>query len=101
MILDVDVDSGAVQLLEPEVLNRFHARSRGTAAQVADTLGAERGYASSKADHVFVSIETLKSLADKVPEGWSKGFEAMIAYAASKGWVDDAGTHVEAHIEAS
>jgi hypothetical protein len=54
---------------------------------------------------VWLSVQALReSAAATIPEAdraqWVQGFDGMIAYAASKGWTDEAGTHVRAHVEA-
>jgi len=45
--------------------------------------------------HVWVAIDALRAAAG----GEAGAFDAMIAYAASKGWVDESGASVRAHIE--
>jgi hypothetical protein len=49
--------------------------------------------------HVIVDPQALRALAGEsaTPE-WEAGFEAMQAYAAGEGWVDDDGG-ILAHIE--
>jgi hypothetical protein len=50
-------------------------------------------------DHVAVPEGVVRTLAgDRAGEpGWEAGFAAMLAYAASKGWVSGAG--IRAHVE--
>lgn len=99
MIVRVDVEKSEVSLEEPEVLTRFHIASSGTVEDVVRTLG-EHGRATSQDDHVYVRIDALRALAaGKVGAEWESGFASMIAYATKKGWVDEAGTHVMAHLE--
>ena len=45
--------------------------------------------------HVWVAIDALRAAATAE----AGAFDAMIAYAASKGWVDEPGTSVRAHVE--
>lgn len=99
MIVDVEVRSGQVTLLEPEDLHRFHVQADGDAEAVATALG-DRGYRAEAPDHVFVRIETLRALAaDRVEPDWAAGFQKMLAYAKSRGWLDEEETHVLAHVE--
>ena len=51
-------------------------------------------------DHVFVSVEAIKTLAASRAENqdWQAGLQTMLAYAQSKGWTDTNG-YVRAHIE--
>jgi hypothetical protein len=39
------------------------------------------------------------TVAEQDRADWLKGFDGMIAYATSKGWTDESGTHVRAHVE--
>ncbi|MBW0103615.1 hypothetical protein [Pseudonocardia sp. KRD291] len=53
--------------------------------------------------HVFVDIERLRSLArtGAVRDDWDDRFDAMIAYAERKGWLDDTGNAARAHVDRS
>jgi hypothetical protein len=59
---------------------------------------AEAGRAEGDT-HVFVDPAVLRALPGARPDDaeWSASLDAMLAYAASKGWTDDAG-HVRAHV---
>ena len=60
------------------------------------------GQLDNDGNHVHVAIDVIRQLAvGRGSDGWSSGFEAMIAYARTKGWVDDAGNTVRAHLERS
>ena len=99
MILEVDVTGPALDLLEPEALDRFHVRANGDAGQVVQALGGS-GRAAEDPNHVYVRIAALRELArGKVEAGWSEDFQKMLGHAASAGWVDEEGTHVMAHVE--
>jgi hypothetical protein len=66
---------------------------------VLGALGSD-GWPSPEADHVFVTIDAVRRLAgDEVDEAWQTSFDAMLAYAGSKGWLDEARTAIKAHIE--
>ncbi|MHA7223958.1 hypothetical protein ACX80S_16820 [Arthrobacter sp. RHLT1-20] len=49
-------------------------------------------------EHVAVSVKWLRDNAPVEPV-WEAGFEAMISYAATKGWVSDDGTTLTAHVQ--
>jgi hypothetical protein len=50
----------------------------------------------------MVPVDTIHRLAvDRVGPGWSDDFRKMIEYAASKGWTDEEGTRVRAHVDRS
>ena len=53
-------------------------------------------------DHVFVNVEAVRAWAlasGAEPEGWEAGYAKMLAYAGSKGWMNDDATAIKAHIE--
>lgn len=64
-------------------------------AAVASQLGSLEGD-----DHVFVSKAALTKLAGSLGQDrdWQSSLAQMVAYATSKGWVDDQG-RIRAHIE--
>jgi len=67
----------------------------GALAQAAGSLGRAAGDA-----HVFVDTAVLRALPGARPddEEWALSLEAMLAFANSRGWVDDAGM-VRAHVQ--
>lgn len=99
MIIDVDRAAASVTVVEPDVLDAFSARS--------DTLddaavGAAMGPAGRAAGdaHVWVDAAWIRSqVGDTAGADWGDRFDAMVAYAASKGWTDGTGTHIKAHLE--
>jgi len=98
MIVEIDLNDGAT-LTEPAVFTAFHATA---ATGDASLVGAAMGPAGHAAGdgHVWVSIQWLRDTAGDAdgPE-WAEGFDAMVSFAASKGWLDGAETHIRAHIE--
>jgi hypothetical protein len=53
------------------------------------------------AEHTYIDPETLRSAAQDAgaaAESWNAEFEAMVKYAASKGWVREDGW-IRAHVE--
>jgi hypothetical protein len=101
--MHVDLSAGPPALLEPDDLQSFKvvvpADAVGDEARLTEVVGALGRPAD--AGHVFVDIEALLDL---VPERrdepeWRKGFDGMVAYARSKGWVDEAGTAIRGHVE--
>lgn len=77
------------------------------AAAVSDlTRLGGLGTATDDGAHVWLSVDALRAAAAAtIAEGqraaWVEGFDGMIAYASQKGWLDEAGTHVRAHVELS
>jgi len=50
-------------------------------------------------DEAAINVEWLRRHTEARSQQWQKDFERMLANAASKGWMDPAGTVVVAHIE--
>ncbi|MEU9880921.1 hypothetical protein [Streptomyces phaeochromogenes] len=49
--------------------------------------------------HAWVYIERLRAACGRDDDAaWSQAFEAMVGFAASKGWVDETGTALRAHL---
>ena len=88
MIVRVDAD-GTVRLLEAGDLRRFSIAMPDTDAARTVLAGVAR---LDGADHAWVAPARLQSLArnlaEPLPPGWDEQFDAMVAYAAGKGWTD-------------
>lgn len=52
-------------------------------------------------DRVLLGVEALRSAAEAVGArpGWAAEWDAMVAYAATKGWVTEDGSSLVAHVE--
>ena len=67
----------------------------------ADDLAATMG-AGTRADdgHLWIAEAAIRHwLVGLTDDLWDEGFSGMVAYARSKGWTDEAGTHLRAHVE--
>lgn len=75
------------------------------AASVTDlTRLGVLGTATDDGSHAWLQVEELRAAAGAtVPDAdraaWISGYDGMIAYASEKGWLNEAGTHVRAHVE--
>lgn len=83
----------AVALEDVDDLKRLDAVVTG-----GDAIGTIDGVRRSDGDHVWFDIVALKDLAGPRPDQWHSEFAGMIAYATSKGWVDDELNTVRVHI---
>lgn len=98
MIIQVDLEHGAT-VVAPEELTAFHAVSTTTDSSAVGPAMGDAGDDAGEG-HVWVSADWIRSqVADEVSGDWRSSFDGMIAYAASKGWMNEAGTHIKAHIE--
>jgi hypothetical protein len=97
MIIELSDDTPP-QLSDEERLDRLHATVVGAAPRIVYNEFCSPG---PDEDHVWVDIANLRAAAlGRVEDpGYPERFDAMIEYARSKGWLDDTGTHVRAHIE--
>jgi hypothetical protein len=88
----------APKLLEPGRVDRLHAICHGDPKEMRYDDFVEEG---PDWDHVWVDIALLRAnaLAQVDDPGFPAQFDAMIAYATKKGWLNVLGTRVRAHLE--
>ena len=103
MIIDIDLtaEAGAVELSEPRDCKRFHVAARGgNAGALGAALSAAGVGRLLPSGDALIQIEAVRRLAaGRVPEEWDGEFAAMLEYAGSKGWLDDSGEAIQAHVE--
>ena len=103
MIIDIDLtgETAAVGLDEPDDCKRFHVEARGgDAAALGAALEAGDVGRLLPTGEAMIDTAAVRRLAvGRVPDGWADDFAAMLAYAGSKGWLDDTGTAIQAHVE--
>lgn len=96
----VDVTSEPAEVREVDDLKRLHV----LAPEGLDVDRALRasGLGSQDPDgRVLLDIRALRAAALALASGprWPEGWDAMVAYAASKGWLADDGSALVAHVE--
>jgi hypothetical protein len=98
MIVKVDAAEERATLEEPGDCRKFHVEAAGgDVAAVARAVGSTE---PAPADHVWVGVDWLRAqAAGRVGDGWDTDFDAMLGFARSKNWLNDAGTAIQAHIE--
>ena len=103
MILDIDLTGGApaVELLEPEDCKRFHVAVRGgDTAAVGDVLESrDLGVLLASGDAMVATAAVRRMAQGRVAAGWDGDFAAMLEYARTKGWLDESGAMIRAHVE--
>jgi hypothetical protein len=100
LYVDVTTGPAAVALSDEEDLTRFSVRvPEGTPAE--SIAGSLQAAGAGRLDGVQAAINAdwLREHTADRPAQWQGDFDKMLAYAASKGWMDAAGTVVKAHIE--
>ena len=115
MIITVPASGGSIAVAESDNFKQFHLAADGLdVREVAAALG---GAAYEKGDgaHLWVSIDAVRGWVSEGREGpeqegqqqgpqalsqeWEGGFRTMLEFAKGHGWLNEAGTHVQAHIE--
>lgn len=105
--MHVTVDAaGAVTLDEPGDFTAFDLRVFGGSRDTALEALGDDGSEAPEDDHVFVAVDRVRSLArialgDGVDFAWESGFTGMLEYAGSKGWMNDDGSCIKAHLVAN
>ena len=94
MIIDYTPAVG-LSLLEADDFQRFKLQLSG-----CDADPTVDGVVFIDRDNALISIEAPPALpgAPTTPE-WRAGYQAMIDYAAKKGWIDQTSKAIRAHIE--
>ena len=103
MIIDIDLTSARaiIELVKPEDCKRFHVAARGGSPEaLADAL-AEAGLGRLlPSGEAMVDTQAVRRMAEgRVPADWGDQFDAMLQYARGKGWLDDTGEAMQAHVE--
>jgi len=88
-----------ITLADAGNFQEFHVAIDGdVAAAVAAFDG--RAAASERDNHLWIDIAFVRELAGAAADAeWAARFDAMLAYADTKGWIDEAAGRVEAHIQ--
>ena len=82
---------------DAENLRGLSVELRSCEASQADVLLGDLGRVDG--EHVWLDIPLLKALSPLANDAeWADGFDGVMKYAESQGWIDEAGTHVRAHI---
>lgn len=99
MFVLVARDGGEVVATIADVgnLRQLHAEFRGIDDAAATAALATAALGTVDGDHTWLDASALRAAGDGSPE-WVAGFDAMLAYAASKGWASADSSRVRAHI---
>ena len=103
MIIDIDLtgERATIELVEPEDCKRFHVAARGGDPEaLGAVLPAHDVGRLLPSGDALIEIDAVRRLAaGKVSDGWEADFAAMLEYANSKGWLDEQGEAIQAHVE--
>ncbi|GMU80000.1 MAG: hypothetical protein AMXMBFR46_27880 [Acidimicrobiia bacterium] len=101
VLVDLGPHPPTVTLEEPDDCTRFHLAVAG-GDDLARVFGALVDAAAGRleGDHALVTVDAVRRLAaGRVGPDWDARFDGMLSYAAGKGWIDDTGNAIQAHIE--
>jgi hypothetical protein len=98
MIIRVD-QTGAVRVDGHTVFTDFHVEAPG-GFSVPDLAAMMGEGTRPDGDHLWIAESAVRHwLAGLTDDDWDESFSGMVSYARSKGWTDEAGTHLRAHVE--
>jgi hypothetical protein len=85
------------RLTDLDRLDRLHALLDGS----LDVARLDDLCERADDEHVWLDVARARAIGVETANdpAFADGFDAMIDYATSKGWLDEAGTHVRAHVE--
>ncbi len=90
-----------VTLEEPDDTKRFQVTVVGGDG-VGMVFGALVDAAAGRleGDDAWIAVDAVRRMAaGRVGPEWDADFDAMLAYARTKGWLDDTGSAIKAHVE--
>ncbi len=101
----VQVDLGphppVVTLEEPDDTKRFHiAVVGGTEWGLVFGALVDAAAGRLEGEDAFVTVDAVRRMAaGRVGDTWDDDFAAMLSFARSKGWLDEGGNSIRAHLE--
>lgn len=103
MFVQVDLAASppVVTLEEPDDVDRFHVAVVG-GSDIGTVYGALVDAAAGRleGDDAWIAVDAVRRMArGRVGPDWDNGFAGMLEYARSKGWLDEAGHTIRAHVE--
>ncbi|MFC5993926.1 hypothetical protein ACFQE5_06855 [Pseudonocardia hispaniensis] len=97
------ITADSAELVDPQDLTSFSAvcpADLGPDELAASVRRADLGELLPGDGHLMVPVDTIRRMAaERVGPSWPDELAKMIDYAARKGWTNDDGTRVRAHIE--
>lgn len=103
MIIQVDLRQHppVVTLEEPDDTQAFHvAVIGGTDWGLVFGALVDAAAGRLEGDEAFITIDAVRRMASgRVGDGWDEQFVVMLEYARTKGWIDEGGNVIQAHVE--
>ncbi len=100
MIIHADLDAATVTLVEPANFRGFHVAVAGGPTDDERLAAVLAAHGRLDGEHAWISTDAVVALAGPAAdEEWQAGFDGMVAYARDKGFLDESGTAIRAHLE--
>ena len=99
--VDLRADPPVVTLEEPEDTKRVHLAVVG-GKDVGRVYGALVDAAAGRleGDDAQIAVDAVRRMAaGRVGPRWDEELDAMLEFARSKGWLDETGSTIRAHVE--
>ncbi|MDE0117083.1 MAG: hypothetical protein OXT07_10745 [bacterium] len=92
--------AGAITLEDAGNFREFYVAIHGDVAAAVEAFDG-RAAASERDNHLWIDIAFVQELAGAAAADaeWQAQFDGMLAYASSKGWINEPANRVEAHIQ--
>jgi hypothetical protein len=98
MYVLVSADSGVrATVKDTHNLKQLHVEFRDVPDEAGAQALSRAGLGSVDREHAWLDVSALRAAGDGGAD-WGGEFDAMLAYAASKGWTDPDQSRVRAHI---
>jgi hypothetical protein len=99
----IDVGEERVAVRDTDDCGRFHVESLLGPASLDRALRAASAGHGGQDGEAWVGVDWVRSEIGVAAPGsvgadWAERFAAMLGYARGKGWLDEAGTHIRAHV---
>ena len=94
----------AAELVDPKDVTAFHAVCPpGLDGDELARLVHDAGLGELLPDdHLLIPVDAIRRYATgDLGTAWERDLDGMVAYAVRKGWADETGTRIRAHIERS
>jgi len=92
-------EAGRARLEEADNLTGFKLLAHGSREDRAAVGVALADAGRIEGDVAWIEVSWLLSQAGARSAEWCESFAGMVAFAKSRGWCDDAGSAIRAHIE--
>jgi hypothetical protein len=100
VIIHADLDAATVTLVDPGDFRGFHVAVAGGSTEDDRLAAVLAPHGRLDGEHFWIATDAVVALAGRADDDdWQAGFDGMVTYAREKGFLDDSGTAIRAHLE--